>query len=172
MFIPRFRSPKGFTLIELLVVIAIIGILASIVLVSLTSARAKGRDARRVSELKEISKLIALNADPAVNIGYSGIQSLTPGFVRLSLLTAPVSFAAFKDISGITTACTPTFTTNCDYAMATAGVLGSTGNVTTQRYMVCARLETNYGPLSGTAGGGLVSVSDKTGGGVVAGCAY
>lgn len=170
MYISRVRSPKGFTLIELLVVIAIIGILASIVLVSLTSARAKGRDARRVSDLKEISKLIALNADPAVNMGAGGVQNATAGFVPLRLLTVPASFAAFKDISGIITACTPTSATNCDYSIGTAGVVG--GAVTTQRYMVCARLETNYGPLSGTAGGGLVSVSDKTGGGVVAGCAY
>lgn len=170
MFISNLRSPKGFTLIELLVVIAIIGILASIVLVSLTSARAKGRDARRVSDLKEISKLISLNADPAVNMGTAGVQNTTPGFVRVSVLTVPVSFAAFKDISGVTTACTPTATANCDYAMANRGTLGNL--VTTQRYMVCARLETNYGPLSETAGGGLVSVSDKTGGSVVPGCSY
>ncbi len=51
---------RGFTLIELLVVIAIIGLLASIVLASLNSARIKGRDARRLSDLKEIQTALEL----------------------------------------------------------------------------------------------------------------
>lgn len=54
------RRTKGFTLIELLVVIAIIGILASIVMVSLSGAKQKSRDAKRQADIKSIQLALSL----------------------------------------------------------------------------------------------------------------
>ena len=56
-------SSRGFTLIELLVVIAIIGILSSVVLASLNSARQKSRDARRIADVKQIQTAFELYYD-------------------------------------------------------------------------------------------------------------
>jgi len=57
------KNSRGFTLIELLVVIAIIGILSSVVLASLNSARTKARDARRVADIKQVQIALELYFD-------------------------------------------------------------------------------------------------------------
>ncbi|MFH1780390.1 MAG: type II secretion system protein [Candidatus Nealsonbacteria bacterium] len=57
---PFFSDKKGFTLIELLVVIAIIGLLSSVVLVSMQGVRAKARDAVRKRDLQQIVKAFEL----------------------------------------------------------------------------------------------------------------
>lgn len=56
----KFNDKKGFTLIEILVVVAIIGILASVVLVGLGPAQKQGRDARRISDLKQVETALQL----------------------------------------------------------------------------------------------------------------
>ncbi len=53
---------KGFTLIELLVVVAIIGLLASVVVVSLGGARSGARDARRAADISQLHIALELYA--------------------------------------------------------------------------------------------------------------
>lgn len=57
------KNKNGFTLIELLVVIAIIGLLSSVVLASLNTARIKSRDSFRLSEIKQLQTALELYYD-------------------------------------------------------------------------------------------------------------
>ncbi len=53
-------NKKGFTLIELLVVIAIIGLLSTLAVVALGSAREKANDSKRLSDLKQVQTALEL----------------------------------------------------------------------------------------------------------------
>ncbi|HBB56468.1 TPA: hypothetical protein DEW47_01890 [Patescibacteria group bacterium] len=84
MFLQKNNS-RGFTLIELLVVIAIIGILSSVVLASLNSARSKARDAYRRSSMKQLQLALEMYFDsngfyPATGGSWRGVYSDYGGF--------------------------------------------------------------------------------------------
>lgn len=85
MFIKRH---KGFTLIELLVVIAIIALLSTLAIVALNSARQKSRDAKRISDIKQVQTALELyhadraaypTQDPILTLGAGGSGAMLDG---------------------------------------------------------------------------------------------
>lgn len=112
------RLSRGFTLIELLVVIAIIGILSSVVLASLNSARVKGRDARRISDVKQLQLALELyqdiNQSYVVGSGYASstlTELVTNNFIS-SIPSDPTNIGIYQyeyhSANGDGTACAST----------------------------------------------------------------
>ena len=87
------KKQRGFTLLELLVVLAIIGIMASMVLVSLQSVRAKARDARRMSDVRQLLMAIELYLDSHLKYpekGAVGLVDSLPSNLSPYLTTVPL----------------------------------------------------------------------------------
>ena len=120
------KRNKGFTLIELLVVIAIIGILSSVVLASLNTAREKSRDAKRISDIKQIQLALELYADSnggAYPDSTAGIEALVTGGYLPVAPTPPSGAAAAYFYSGKGSGCT-------DYHLAAQLEADETTNTT------------------------------------------
>jgi type IV pilus assembly protein PilE len=85
------KYTKGFTLIELLVVIAIIGILASVVLASLSTARNKGADAAVKGAMASMRNQSELYYGDHNNYGSSGTSCASNVFASSTAIIANVT---------------------------------------------------------------------------------
>ena len=79
------RKQRGFTLIELLVVIAIIGLLSTLAVVALNNARMKSRDAKRISDVKQVQTALEL---------YYNDANLYPTALGTSIVSGSVTYMA------------------------------------------------------------------------------
>lgn len=113
---------KGFTLIELLVVIAIIGILASVVLASLNTARAKGADAAIKANLANTRAQAELGYDSEGCYNDGGAADCTFVAVTGSCTTGTEDvFSNATIASAIVAAETASGTTASCYQLANGG---------------------------------------------------
>jgi prepilin-type N-terminal cleavage/methylation domain-containing protein len=81
----RNKNQRGFTLIEMLVVIAIIGLLASVVLLALNSARSKSRDAKRAADVRQIMTALELYFNDCGSYPSSAVAGIAMGTANQSL---------------------------------------------------------------------------------------
>lgn len=115
----RNQSKKGFTLIELLVVIAIIALIASAIFYLLSTGRAKGRDAKRIADLKQLDTAIQTYITDNGHAPYLNSDACTnnPSACVSSTSNSPVKFVKTAKASPCPIGgCFETNPTTCDAA--------------------------------------------------------
>lgn len=95
---------KGFTLIELLVVIAIIGLLSTLAVVALNSARQRSRDAKRVSDIRQIQTALELGFSETNNYP-TAAAAITLGDATHRVLCNVAGAATFQTSTTVDAAC-------------------------------------------------------------------
>ncbi len=122
---------KGFTLIELIVVIGIIGVLTSIVIANLNTARAKGRDSKRAGDIKQLQ--LALENYFTNNLAYpvcadtSCLSVLAPTY----LPSVPADPLGPSHPYGYTAATANTYCLGVTLEVINGATLGSSASCTT-----------------------------------------
>jgi prepilin-type N-terminal cleavage/methylation domain-containing protein len=108
-------KPRAFTLIELLVVIAIIGILSSVVLASLNTARTKSQDSKVVSNMDSLSSQAVIYEDTNSAYGTSNDDC------SVAVFSDPTIQLALAGVAEANGGATPTcYAAETNYAVAVA----------------------------------------------------
>jgi general secretion pathway protein G len=150
---------KGFTLIELLVVIAIIGLLSTLAVVALNSARQKARDSKRVADMKQLQTALEIYFNDKSNYPTTpGDEEIGPTIGQTCLVDAGWQSSSANctgtvymgltprdpNLSGDNTGCRANPTVNCNYQYRR----GVNGSAATNAYEIHFKLEAATGGLS------------------------
>ncbi|OGE78211.1 MAG: hypothetical protein A2751_03580 [Candidatus Doudnabacteria bacterium RIFCSPHIGHO2_01_FULL_46_14] len=148
----KYKLSTGFTLIELLVVIAVIGLLASVIMVSLNSAKAKARDTKRKADLKQVATALNLyydennflpgNASGWCSLFIHGATGFTGNAMPAPLLTKYMSSIPYD----------PIWAGDGNPNSYTADYLYYNVDNTNGKFTLCANFEQDPGSLTVTCG--------------------
>ena len=87
------KTQRGFTLIELLVVIAIIGLLATIAVVSLNTARSKSKNTKIVADIRQVRNALEM---------FYNDWAAYPGSITFNSATATSKISSGTDYMTVT----------------------------------------------------------------------
>lgn len=147
----------GFTLIELMVVVAIIAILTSVIMANFTQAKAKGRDAKRISDLAQMQLALELMFDKCgvypPNVTVDRVNRLSSASkVNASVCINPLTSSDYLVSDFITTV-------PLDPLNATPNVYRYEPSGTRYDYRIMANLETMTGASAGGTTGSIGSIN-------------